>query len=181
MASDEVTRLNLGAGGQRAKGWVSIDRAGPDLDYKLNIVNGLPFADGEVGMAVAHHLLDLLDASDLDILLDHVHRVLAPGAVLRISLFDIRCAVIAVDRKDREWFSSRGAPDVDLGRQYRWMIYQNGARKWLTTPFLLGLILEAHGFASYEVAVNQTVCADPSICCFDSREGESMFIDAEAK
>ena len=174
-------RLNIMAGGQRAPGWSSIDRFGPGLDYKLDVRDGLPFADSEADMAVCHHGLDLLEAADVDVVLTHVHRVLRPEAVLRISLFDIRRAAEAVERKDRAWFLAKGAPDVDLSRQYRWMIYQNGARKWVTTPFLVGLICEARGFVVYNVAQDETVCADPGICCFDSRADESFFLDAVKK
>src|SRR4051812_30384743 len=94
-----MIRANLGAGGQVVAGWVNIDRTFPvDLlasDYvtvEHDLTDRLPFDDNSVDMAVAHHTLDLIDACELDDLLDDIFRVLKPHATLRISLFDIHRA-----------------------------------------------------------------------------------------
>lgn len=177
MAGDEV-RLNLGCGGQVADGWVNIDRAGDPPIIVHDLRDALPFPDHSVERAVAHHVLDLLEADDLRALLVDVERVLVPAGVLRISNPSLTKGLGAIVRKDLAWFTSRGAPTTDLVEAYMWWLTCGGARKTiLATPGIMGEYLDTAGFKWTEVAFHETTTV-ASICDLDSREDESFYVEA---
>jgi SAM-dependent methyltransferase len=181
-----MRRLNLGSGGQIAVGWVNIDREfssdqmgrAREAFLQHDLRDPLRFEDGTAEMAVAHHVLDLLEEHDLSALLAEIHRVLVPGGVLRISLIDLVKGLDAVRRDDFEWFASKGAPGDDIPSAYMWWLTCGGARKTLmVSPGMLGRFLDEAGFKRETVAFQETT-AVASICDLDSREGESFFVEA---
>ena len=77
-------RLHVGAGRERLEGWVNIDlQALPGVDVVADVTKGLQFSNAE--SIFAEHFLEHLPlASAIDFFLES-HRVLAPGAWMRLS------------------------------------------------------------------------------------------------
>jgi predicted SAM-dependent methyltransferase len=77
-------RLHVGSGDKRLEGWVNIDfQALPGVDLVADVTQGLDFEDSEA--VFAEHFLEHLALDDAIAFLLEVHRVLAPGAWLRLS------------------------------------------------------------------------------------------------
>lgn len=77
-------RLHVGAGRERLEGWVNIDiQKLPGVDVVADVTQGLQFSDAEA--VFAEHFLEHLAMPDAISFLLESHRVLAPGAWLRLS------------------------------------------------------------------------------------------------
>lgn len=171
-------RLNLGCGGQVVDSWENLDRAGDPPIIIHDLRDPLPYPDNSVEMAVAHHVLDLLEERDLKALLVDVERVLFPGGVLRISSIDIAKARKAVQRGDLDWFTSRGIPGNTIQEVSRWWLDCGGARKTILFSIdTLAAFLYDAGFKWTEVDYHETATV-ASICDLDSRREESWFVEA---
>ena len=83
-AHDGPVRLHVGAGRERLEGWVNLDlQPLPGVDVVADVTKGLQFADVEA--VFAEHFLEHLPlAAAVDFFLES-HRVLAPGAWMRLS------------------------------------------------------------------------------------------------
>ena len=103
---DRHLRLHIGSGGHALEGWVNIDVAPAPL--AMNIKWGLPFVDGAADYAFVCHVLEHLfyPAEALSVLKD-VHRVLAPGGVLRVVVPDIEKCLRAYVEEDQAFFKGR--------------------------------------------------------------------------
>jgi MoaA/NifB/PqqE/SkfB family radical SAM enzyme/predicted SAM-dependent methyltransferase len=83
-AAPVPNRLHVGAGRERLEGWVNIDnQALPGVDVVADVTGGLKFSDVEA--IFAEHFLEHLPlGSAIDFFLES-HRVLRPGAWMRLS------------------------------------------------------------------------------------------------
>lgn len=141
-------RLNIGAGGQHADGWTSLDRAGHvDVIHDLTDLP-LPFDTDSCEGAVAHHVLDLLPRGALHSLLEDLRRVLQPEAVLRVSLADVERGIDIAFDNDIAWFPERRDT---LEATLVWFVRQGGARRQLLTRSRLGEFCQDAGFNNFQV------------------------------
>lgn len=194
-------KLNLGAGGQVAAGWLNIDRrfsgdltwvnaqdhhvTWPDNDGgSLVMVHDLtepwPLPDESADFAVAHHLLDLLEAPDLMFVLREALRVLMPRGVLRISSIDFAKGFEARRDGNVDWFARLGIPAEfcdDAALAFDWWLDWGGARRTLLPLGGARRILEVVGF-KVEAADFEETTTLPAICELDSRPDESWFLEA---
>lgn len=168
-------RLNLGAGGQCPEGWLNIDRAG-DVDVIHDLTDlPLPFDDQSCGGAVAHHVLDLLPPDTIGPLLDDIHRVLALGALLRISMADLLAGIDAALRQETAWFAE---PCATLEETVGWFVTQGGARKTLLLAPALRTLLHGVGFTETRTCKAGETIGPEWLTELDSRAGESVFVEA---
>lgn len=87
LHQESPVRLNIGAGGKRIEGWLSIDLAGdPDI---VADVRELPLPDGYADEAMAIHVLEHLYRWDAPAALAEWRRVLKPGGMLAIEVPDL--------------------------------------------------------------------------------------------
>jgi SAM-dependent methyltransferase len=99
-------KLHIGCGKGLLDGWVNIDVYPAPL--AMNVLWGLPFADGSARCVFVSHLLEhLFYPRDVQPFLKEVRRVLAPGGVLRVVVPDIEQCIEAYANNDRSFFASR--------------------------------------------------------------------------
>ena len=74
------TRLNLGCGLRRRKGYINIDnRKEVNPDMRLDVTEGLPFEDGTVDEIQAIDFLEHIPIGKVVPLIEEIYRVLKPG------------------------------------------------------------------------------------------------------
>jgi predicted SAM-dependent methyltransferase len=99
-------KLHLGCGASRLAGWVNVDY--PPADLAMDLGWDLPFEDGSVSYVYMAHVLEHFDyPAEALALVNEVHRVLAPGGVLRVVVPDIRKCILAYAAGDTSFFERR--------------------------------------------------------------------------
>jgi SAM-dependent methyltransferase len=105
-SSTQGLRLHIGCGGNHLDGWINIDVYPAPL--ALNVLSGLPFADGTVRYVFVSHLLEhLFYPRDVKPFLAETLRVLEPGGIVRIVVPDVEQCIEAYVTNDRNFFSNR--------------------------------------------------------------------------
>jgi SAM-dependent methyltransferase len=138
----------------------------------------LPWDDETLDYAVCHHALCMFDLDGLDHALAEMHRTIKHGGTLRISLADTLGAIAARERGEYEWFSGFQDyldPKLDVLTGY---LFLGGARKSFLTTTILCTKLDAACFTPFIVSYRTTLSDHPEICDLDSREGESIWVEA---
>lgn len=82
-----MTRLNLGPGSEWSEpGWEALDIS---TDYDLTVRDLQEYAPGSVDRVYTSHCLEHLEFAQAAKLIQSVHRVMAPGGVLRVVVPDV--------------------------------------------------------------------------------------------
>ena len=99
-------KLHIGCGKNHLDGWVNIDVFPAPL--AMNVLWGLPFADGSARYVFVSHMLEhLFFPRDVKPFLAELRRVLAPGGTVRIVVPDVEQCIEAYVNNDRTFFGNR--------------------------------------------------------------------------
>lgn len=99
-------KLHIGCGPHWLDGWVNIDV--DPAPFAVNVIRGLPFADGSASHVFVSHLLEhLYFPRDVLPFIAELKRVLAPGGRVRIVVPDVARAIAAYVESDARFFESR--------------------------------------------------------------------------
>jgi predicted SAM-dependent methyltransferase len=155
VASTQVRKLQLGAGGVHYDGWLSTDIEPVANEAFLDATQPFPFPDGSFRYIFSEHVIEHLPYESALAMLRECHRVLEPGGRLRIATPDLErfLALFAKERSPEleEYISGKL-------RWHRWpesidpaSIILNGemhdfGHAFLYTPQLLRRSLEQTGF-----------------------------------
>lgn len=111
-------RLHLGCGRRVMPEWTNVDCfAAEGIAFECDFRDALPFADGAVQMLYTEHVLEHLEEENALALLRECHRVMAPGAVIRLGIPDLEIFIRAYLSGDSEFFrhaSGIGSPSRPL-------------------------------------------------------------------
>lgn len=175
MARGEAVRLNIGSGAPGPEGWTNINLLpGENIDYAIDVRDGLPFDDNSVDYAVCHHVFDLLTFDEMTRLLEEVHRVLRPEARFRASGADVMRGAARAIAGDWEWFAElRSSMEETVG----FFITQGGARKQMLPVEAVVGACKKVGFRSAMIDVWDYEGPD-FLRSLDSRRRESWFAEA---
>jgi predicted SAM-dependent methyltransferase len=84
LPPDQAARLHIGAGNKRLQGWINVDLLPlPGVDVVADVTEGLRFSGVEA--IFAEHFLEHLRLDKAIDFLAEAHRVLNPGAWMRLS------------------------------------------------------------------------------------------------
>ena len=153
--------LQVGAGGKALPGWLNTDYAPHANCTFLDATQSWPFADGELSLILAEHMIANLPKEGGSVFLRESYRCLQPGGVLRLStpnLTALSRALIADDMEEvksmllnRHQCLYRPGEDIsfcDLVNDIHYM----WAHRYLYTEEELYRQLRAAGFTQIERA-----------------------------
>ncbi|WP_439890362.1 ATP-binding cassette domain-containing protein [Ralstonia sp. 25C] len=83
--STSPLKLHVACGHNVIPGWINIDAYGGPSVYRWDLAKGLPFPDETVDYIFCEHFIEHLPKANGLAFLIEAHRVLKPGAVLRLS------------------------------------------------------------------------------------------------
>jgi SAM-dependent methyltransferase len=175
-----VKRLNWGCGGMSAPGWINSDKADyPGIDIIADIRDGLPLDDDSIDYAVSIHALPEIPYPDLIPSLRELLRVLKTGGILRLELPDLDKGIRAYIDGNSDYFL---VPDDDArtlgGKLITQYIWYGWSRTLFTHDFVEELLVKA-GFSTVDrCGYGQTASRFPEIAALDSREQESLYVEA---
>ena len=173
-------RLNWGCGEDPVPGWINSDvKDTPGIDLPCDIRDGLPLADDSMDYIVSIHALPEIPYGDLVPAIRELRRVLKPGGVLRLALPDLDKGIQAYLNEDRDYFL---IPDEDAGtiggKFVVQMVWYGYSRSLFTFDFTAEILQKA-GFGEItRCEFGQTAGRFPEIVELDSREKESLFVEA---
>ena len=173
-------RLNWGCGEHPEPGWINSDiKDGPGIDLSCDIREGLPLEADTIDYAVSIHALPEIPYTDIVGALRELRRVLKPGGVLRLALPDLDKGIQAYLSEDEDYFL---VPDEDaraIGSKFIvQMIWYGYSRTLFTYDFTAELLRKA-GFAQVTRSDFRTTASRfPEIVELDSREKESLYVEA---
>jgi len=149
------SKIHLGCGSRRVRGWLNVDVMGSDIDCDL-ASGKLPFSSGHFNAVVSQHVIEHLEIkSQLMRLLVEVRRVVAEGGRVFLSCPDL-------GKVCRSYVESEGQSLVDdrLTRVPDWsldglpssqivnhLFHQDGEHKNLFDFTLLSHLLLSAGFS----------------------------------
>jgi SAM-dependent methyltransferase len=115
-----MNKLNFGCGGRVAANWTNIDFHSDDSRVKrVNLLAGLPFPDNYFDVVYSSHVLEHFTRDQGLFLIREAHRVLKPGAILRIVVPDLEGSC-------REYLRILAKEDSDPSKQgmYEWILVE---------------------------------------------------------
>jgi predicted SAM-dependent methyltransferase len=176
----EARRLNWGCGEHFGPGWINSDiKDAPGVDIACDIRDGLPLETDSVDYAVSIHSLPEIPYGDLVRTLAELRRVLKPGGVLRVALPDLDRAIRAYVAGDRDYFV---VPDSDAeaigSKLVTQMTWYGWSRSLFTQDFTEEILRKAGFREVLECSFRATRSPFPEIVELDSRERESLFVEA---
>lgn len=176
----EIRRLNWGCGGLNRPGWINSDRADfKGIDLVADILEGLPLESNSIDYAVSIHALPEIAYPDLVPTLEELRRVLKAGGILRLELPDLEKAIHAYLDGDASYFL---IPDEDSktigGKLVTQMVWYGWSRSLFTHDFTEELLMKAGFSRVNRCSYFKTAGPFPEIVELDSRERESLYIEA---
>jgi hypothetical protein len=163
-----------------APGWINSDvKDEPGVDLVADIKQGLPLETNSIDYAVSIHALPEFSYPELVPALEELHRVLAPGATLRLALPDLRRGIDAYLAGEEDYFKVGRDEVTSLGGRFIVQMLWYGYSRTLFTPDFALELLQRAGFAEpRECAFGVTASGIAEIVELDNREDESFFVEA---
>ena len=140
-------RLNFGCGDRPLEGFVNVDGLfNPVADLVIDLRRPLPLPDASVAGIYSEHMIEHLRADEALAFLRECHRVLAPGAGIRLIAPDLEGMARAYVEDDGEWFE-RAFPYLDDSVDAINLIFhQGGAHHFIYDARALVALLRRAGF-----------------------------------
>ena len=135
----------------------------------LDLTRPFSFRDGSIDAVLASHVLEHLTAGEARSCVAEIHRVLAPGGVVRVAVPDLDAVVAEYDPRDPDAFLDGllQGRERSTSRHRHWWNYNETSMRAL---------LERAGFGSVERrGYRQGLC--PDVERVDTRPG-SLFMEA---
>jgi len=178
-------RLHLGCGKRIIPEWVNLDCfAAPGIAYECDFRDPLPFTDGAVTLLYTEHVLEHLEEVDALSVLRECHRVMAPGAPIRLGVPDLEIFIRAYVSGDRAFFqhaSGIGSPRRPLdtpGRVINQMARMGGHHRFAWDFETMKSAFESVGFT--QVKKGRAGFSEHEGLCLDDPEHafETLYVEA---
>ena len=136
LARHPARRLNIGAGGNRLRGWLNVDRFPPPGVTFMDATERLPCRDATFETILCEHMIEHVAKADALHLLREMKRLLVPGGRVRVVTPDL------------DWFSRRILEPVPAGAQddaYRAFLDERNGRRDTSWCDAMNLCFYEHG------------------------------------
>lgn len=174
-----MPRLNFGSAFDIHDGWVNLDKDDHGQDIIADVLNGLPFEDDHFDCIVANHSLQMIRFDDLPRALAELRRVLKPDGIFRILVPDIKRALrLAMDHKTDLLPVSNDIEPTNDGKFLRYIFWHGDARSAFSAASLSDLLKRSGFIEVVRVEFGVTGHLDRSVTDLDSREAESLIVEA---
>lgn len=171
--------LNFGSGLVMPEGWVNFDKVDHGQPLVGDILDGLPFDDGQFDHIVANHSLQMIRFDDLGRALAELYRVLKPGGTLRVLVPDAKLAILRWELRFSEFPISADLEPTKDGQFLRYLFWHGDARSAFTNTSLMDTLRRV-GFTSMEQCPpGATFSCDIKLVELDSRQDESLIVEAQ--
>jgi predicted SAM-dependent methyltransferase len=135
-------RVDLGCGGNKREGYTGVDLIeGPGIDICCDVLNGLPFENGEVEELHTSHFLEHIPKQKVRPLLKECHRVVKEDGKITVVVPDLIWVLekfLSLPEREKWGFPV----DTIFGNQlHEGEFHKTGFSKWL-----LKALLEEAGF-----------------------------------
>lgn len=180
-----MKKLNFGCGSIQPQGWDNVDS---DISFAPAVNPGNYFSstqdlpDNTYDIIVAHCSLQMVEWHDLVSVLKDLHRLLAAGGVLRISLPDIVAGFESY--QNGEIYSFPNSEENIDDRFSAWLTWYSTSKTLLTEGALINKLHEA-GFnhvapTSYNLSIlhDKPDVSGRTIVELDTRQFEVYFVEA---
>jgi SAM-dependent methyltransferase len=178
-----VDRLHWGCGPNPPQDWTNSDIErwpGLPIDHVGAIQDGLPYLPGAFDYVATHHALQMVPWPDLVPALSELRRVTRPGGWLRVSVPNMLAAVYALRIGDSSWFPISDNIEASVDGKFCVYVTQAGATRSVFTPRHLADVVERAGWRPHAfVWAGVTDSPTPGICDLDSRDHESIYLEAQ--
>jgi len=180
VTSPGVRRLQFGCGAFPAEGWINSNLTpGPGVDVSCDIRDGLPILSESIQYIASMHALVELPYLDIVPALRELHRVLAPGGVLRLGLPDLDRAIDAYRAGDRGYFAIPDDEIASIDGKFVVQMTWYGTNLMMFTFELARELLQRAGFRDVRRAeYGRTTSSFREIIQLDNRPKESFFVEA---
>ena len=175
-----VRRLQFGCGAFAADGWINTNLTpGPGVDISCDVRDGLPLPSGNIEYIASMHALVELPYLEVVPALRELHRVLAPGGVLRLGLPDLDRAIDAYKSGDRGYFSIPDEETESIDGKFVVQMTWYGTNLMMFTVPLARELLKRAGFRVIrQTEYGRTTSRFREIVALDNRPRASFFVEA---
>lgn len=174
-----MQRLNWGCAFDVREGWVNSDLVDYGQEHVGDLLEGLPYSEGFFRVIVANHALQMVRFDDIPRALAELRRVLVHNGTLRILVPDFQRAIKHYVDGDADYFPIADELTASLdGKLLRYIFWHGDARSAFTAESLREALLKAEFQDVQVVNFKQTSSDVPGITDLDSRETESLVVEA---
>lgn len=139
-------KLHWASGARILPDWINIDGwCKRGIDYVMDLRCKLPFADNSVNYVFMEHALEHFNLSNGISVLRELHRVMAPGGVIRIIVPDLERYCSAYLASDHDWFELAGPKFTTLAEGLNY-VFLNHFHRFMYDFESLSLTLRETGF-----------------------------------
>ena len=136
LQSNEVRKLQIGAGPTAIKGWLSTDiNPRTDEHVYLDATRPFPFQDGTFDYVYSEHMIEHINWSQGLFMLKECRRVLRPGGAIRVATPDLKVLLDLYARPDEpraaayiKWITDTFLEDVKVYRPT--FVINNAFENW---------------------------------------------------
>lgn len=194
LAIHPEPKLHLGCGSRLVEGWLNADKFDPRADIYLDVYRRLPFTGNALRAIYMEHLIEHVNTERVQFFLRELHRVLAPGGILRVTCPDLELFARMYCSDDRGFYSAlldRFREQKERAPDKYWLVRTKGGvwntravhrfyhHRWMYDFETLDSCLREVGFSNVmRQEFGRSLLPPEDVLDSETRRVESLYLDA---